>query len=617
MSYEKDIFDKYIPLFGMKDDYRIRYMIHKYNNEYKVHHPHDVKYNYDSFPTGLTINPKFIDSIKTDAYALNEWGYLFDNIICYIICVSTGNTTVFNTIMEHYPTKPDKFTVTEAQSLRNSILKKLDNDCIDDKRFCIIKKILNTLFKVRVSGVVESFLNGSGNISENVYTNEWVVFSLYEFYHDFKYTHKTCQYYTENHFKYYKEEGYIADRLTESMRTTSKEERVSSMLDDKKRDELEEQIYYRQNPGGKIYNSSTTPNKLEDFHKFAEGELCTNVIKDADPDECRQYLLKCLIGKGIPKCKQFLINSTFWGKTREEIRNMNPELALETLKAFGFKKKKEYDDVAKRFLYKVIQVELWLQNMRKETPVTDLSDPEYKNIVDNNNLKKYLNMVVIKVNANPTILNPEYLGASAEQMPGIPTYRPYNNRFRNMGIPLTYKRMNSFQLDGIRAALEPRFIIRTGMPFRMRGGGDVVEEKAKMGKYAHALLYQQYVSLLHALRRHGKTISNADSETISKLLTQLQRTEEKLSNAISYIEKYSNLVNNQPSQNFEETVSLDDMEQILSKQKVYFTRVEKQQTNLVSIMQSILLALSDKTKLPKAPSMPTPPPMTESELLPL
>ena len=602
----KNMFDEYVPLFGMKGDDRIRYMIHKYNEEYNKTTPSGSRYNYSPFPTGEL--PSFIKDL-TSPESTKEWKVLFNNIYCFNNHVLNGNEDVFKTYIGNYKPVNPTFTIVKAVELRKYLLKKLELDCRRNNNYRIIKKILNTLYKCGTT----PFIDDSEAISSSAHTTNWTMnASLYAWDID-----DCTEKYVKKDFSYYKYEEYIADKITEESRLSPRSKPLSSIFDSKE-NELEEQIYYRKELNGDIYNSSKIPNTLEsvaDLAKKGNHAVCHDAI-NADGTDCATYLRDCLVGKNITECKNFFGKKDFWIKTKEQIRNMNPELALQTLKAFGFKKTEQYDDTAKRVLYKVIPVDMWLNEINKLIETGEISSDEYNNIVKNDKLLNYLNMVVLKVNANPTILNPEYLGSCAEQTPGIPSYVSSNNRFTSMGIPLTPRRKHSFQFEGLRSALEPRFIVRTGMPFysKMYGGGvGNVEDKIKMRKYAHDVLIRQYYNLIQSLKVHGKYISENDSLKINELFDQLLKSEEKLSNVISYIEKYSNLVNTQtPSK---EIVSLDNIQQILNKQNVYFTRVGKQQNNLLSIMQSILLALSDNTtKLPRAPS---PPVVPNSTLLPL
>ena len=67
---------------------------------------------------------------------------------------------------------------------------------------------------------------------------------------------------------------------------------------------------------------------------------------------CNDYILNCLAGNNISDCQAYFASTDFWDRTSEEVQNMLPSVAVDTLNRFGFKQQMKFDS-ANRDLVKV------------------------------------------------------------------------------------------------------------------------------------------------------------------------------------------------------------------------------------------------------------------------
>ena len=118
--------------------------------------------------------------------------------------------------------------------------------------------------------------------------------------------------------------------------------------------------YYRDLTSGKLYRRGVKDDcsdavevgkGSEEFKTMMkESNNCYSLhVKDSGSNKCSDYMTKCLHGKDIKKCVEFMKDTDFWNLVEEDLKHkkVNPELAVHTLKQFQFNEKEEYDEVAK------------------------------------------------------------------------------------------------------------------------------------------------------------------------------------------------------------------------------------------------------------------------------
>lgn len=382
----------------------------------------------------------------------------------------------------------------------------------------------------------------------------------------------------------YKSFTHNLDKLATSIvkrNLTSAPDEVSSMLLDA--DEPNEQ-YHRDETNTLIENSTGKP--VDTVNKFCETTLNKSVEKHA----CAKYLDDCLKGKNIKACKAYFDKPDFWLETKKEIDSMDPDVAYRTLKAFNFEKNERYDHHAKRPLMKVVTYAKWLEILNRLVSEKTLTLQEYNNISKNDKLRGYLEFIIEKVNASPAILNPDYKGASTEQIIDTPNFLK-DTRFSTYGMERLPPRKITPSLPILRDAVRLRRVFGGILPMSMSVpmlamlGGNPFEH-LETGKYAYEPLEQEYASLLGRLLSVGKSISEPDNQTIIKLLEQLKNSEQKLRDVILTTEKYYKIITTQ-TEDPKTTIKLNHIKDFVNKRGALLQRVEKKQLNLIAIFDTI------------------------------
>jgi hypothetical protein len=161
-----------------------------------------------------------------------------------------------------------------------------------------------------------------------------------------------------------------------------------------------EQIYKRDAEGNAI-----PVGKGSEAMRAAETDKCMGTkINDTDPTskECKVVLEKCIEGTDIDMCKAFMQDPNYFKIAEGEIQKMLPDIALMVLrKVFKFNRTTNPET-------NLVEAETFGEWLLRQKTLVD--EPTFKNIQDNGKLKTYIEGLVSKVNSNPTILNPSYLG---------------------------------------------------------------------------------------------------------------------------------------------------------------------------------------------------------------
>jgi hypothetical protein len=331
----------------------------------------------------------------------------------------------------------------------------------------------------------------------------------------------------------------------------------------------------------------------------------TTAVKDADGLTCTNYINDCLTGRNIDACRDYFNSENFWDATQEEVQNMLPSVAIDTLSKFGFGQSMVYDETAKRELLKVDSVQTWLSGLDSVT-----NDNATKQSIRNNTkLKGYLENLVTLVNRNPAILNQNYSGSSNESKPWNP------NRFNYTGLgkfglkarhalPGTSQRdvelvASAINRENIRLGLRlgvPLF----GVPLTVNlvGGGVrqelAVEQLNDTDKYTSTLFNNMFNYYMNKLRSNNKDISDKDKSKIKELIKDLEKKEKQLYEVMSFVEKYSILVSLFGEDQSKGVVSIADIQKAVNARKSIFSKKVKRENDLVSVLRTIVNATQNE-----------------------
>jgi hypothetical protein len=320
--------------------------------------------------------------------------------------------------------------------------------------------------------------------------------------------------------------------------------------------------------------------------------------------DCADFFTKCIIDGGeenIENCKIYLQGTDFWARTKDEIQNMIPQVAVQILQKFGLNTISMFDNTANMMLLKFQSYSSWIKELKDNKQVTPA---EYDNIQKNDKLEGYISLVVEFVNSSPAILNVNYAGVSDEGCISHPKefegtrLRDYGLFGRKTFFPATYNQ--GLQTLNLIRNNQQHLIKLRGYPggLMMVGGGPAVTQVPKVLKNyskvaASHILRNTFNSFRLQLERKNKKLNGSDIDKIEKLLIQLKNSESKLIKAFYLLEKYNDnfdsFANNDPNKFF----NMHDLEIMQNKKDASISKVSNRQGNLISILETILNAVGD------------------------
>lgn len=318
-------------------------------------------------------------------------------------------------------------------------------------------------------------------------------------------------------------------------------------------------------------------------------------------ESCGDYLRDCLSGKDVTKCIGFLKKPDFWVQAEKEVDNMLPSIALKTLESFEFQTYTIKDDTMKMELKKVITTNEWLKTLEKmtHTTPTKISTADYIAIAANTKLIGYLNLLVKKVNQNPTLLNPSIINVKSDEQkryntkvfsgsvlgtmglqPRVPSSNLGSGTFLRLG-DMVNKSQSSTQ--GIL-----NLLLSSRIPYNLSGGSSQIDDLEKRlvteTKQTWPVFKKHYEQLLIAFQSMNKDITSKDKEEIDKLINRLKDSEIKLMQIMLMSEKYKDLIQIHGEKDGQTMLTIDHLKQFVDQRNKYFTRVANKQNNLLSVI---------------------------------
>jgi hypothetical protein len=355
----------------------------------------------------------------------------------------------------------------------------------------------------------------------------------------------------------------------------------------------DENNYYKRDEEGRLYRMKEDGTKehleiTKDFINKNNEKLkrCEGVgFKETPDGRCSEYLEKCLLGQDIEGCIKFFKKQDYWENAKEEVKAMNPLLALRTLEKFKF-----HTDTGEDGIIRMCDTATWL----KKLPGLDVNGPDIKNIRDNTKLIGYLDMLVSKINKNPSILNKEIDRRNVREPDRFKSTTLYK-----MGIkprypdsqPTSWERCASCitnHQNNIRLKLSSPYA--TTKLFGLTGGSmlQMLENKLiEEDKMTYGMLKTHFLILVEQLERNGKTLESQDKERIEQLIDDLKQKEIKLNKIMIIFEKYKELLVNHNQKDYNKNINVDHMVEFVKKRQHYFERVFKRQNDIMSIIRTL------------------------------
>jgi hypothetical protein len=327
--------------------------------------------------------------------------------------------------------------------------------------------------------------------------------------------------------------------------------------------------------------------------------------------------MECLAGKGIESCSRFLSKPDFWDEVVDEVKEMNPEVAVLLLKKLEFGKvratvsRQVYGRPNTIHITKMESVEKWLKRLEDEKK---LSPDALKSIGANSKLIGYLKLVVDKINDNLAVLNPDY-DVRHDEMRRISNDDSYLGK---SGMQHRPRRLVQYATDidaqlvrgyfqNSPANLSAGNSVRVNLPgvgvYRMTGGADpadptdpkqyYIDEEAerKLG-FTSDILSSRFDVIEKQLAARGKSISNDDREKIVELLDSLKKNEIVLNKFIIYTNAFIKLMLTAGENVGEDVLNFENLKNLVDTRSSALSKSSNKSSALINVLDTLVVAIN-------------------------
>jgi hypothetical protein len=317
---------------------------------------------------------------------------------------------------------------------------------------------------------------------------------------------------------------------------------------------------------GKTYEYGA--NDDETRKVFKASHKCYGTYVNDDGETCKKFMFEALLSQDKKAIENFLKDlkmQDFYKTATSDIKNMHPVIALRILQQFGFHKYQSYDSEAGGQLYKVEDVNHWLNTYMKKK----FTDVQVQQMIDQNDtyqILSYLDLVSQFVNANPAILNKNYSGSSEEaagkfkrseyaEKLKLDWHRPIPAR---AAVGVDFGRLRGYlQVD--RTMRQPffnqmgnQFVTPFGTPgfspnmgmVQMIGGTYTIPSFNAPGQVTGAKFLRHYLdAILVDLRAKNKTLSSTEEQRLKDHIQKLTKLEDEMIKTLAFLDEYNRLLN--------------------------------------------------------------------------
>jgi len=341
----------------------------------------------------------------------------------------------------------------------------------------------------------------------------------------------------------------------------------------------------------------------------AKNNCYTTGLKDSY--DCNTFITKCLNGTDVQACKQYMEDASFNQYSENDIKNMNPDMALTMLKSFRVPIKSVYVESVGMSLDMVASTGEWIEHLKNNhqgTGANQLKPDEIEKIAKQSSLRAHLDRMIKKINANPAILNKNYTGGSLESDPNAfvgTTFSKYGMKPKQYNVNPSAPNMSSVLAIRNTVIANRNYVSGIyGVPiigFMQRGGAELklaMEEQeggAAVQINAAGLLERQFDAFLANLKAHNKALDANDTAHVKSLIGELKTLEQKLNKASEYTDKYMKLIGVFGQQHNATIFDLNNLQKFVDKRNNYFERVNKKQDSLFDILSALANANQKET----------------------
>lgn len=355
-------------------------------------------------------------------------------------------------------------------------------------------------------------------------------------------------------------------------------------------------------PDGKRVRDGTDIYKCSGFS--AKDGDCKNIVEFlmGKTNASGENELKSLIEELIDNKSE---NKKIFAETlREKVKELHPVLVARVLEYLGFKSRSVYDVTAGRNLNKIESVHEWLKaNIQKSQYKFEGTSKITGS--DNEILCLYLDFLVQFLNANPSILNKGYDGATNETVgkveltdyakqlgikePQATTKINYPLVFGRMRQHLLIQRPNMLEINnnGWHRVFNPDMVFRG-----VQAGGAPVCQKLIRDMHTNgveagsALFRKLFNSLINDLRLRGKTLDSTDKANIEKKFDSMKKLEDELIKTLCYYDMARNAMD-AFGDTSNQTVTDRQLQQVVDRAQTIMDRQNGQYTNVINYMEKL------------------------------
>jgi hypothetical protein len=343
-------------------------------------------------------------------------------------------------------------------------------------------------------------------------------------------------------------------------------------------------------------------------------------VKQNSKNTCYDYISKCIKGNytDIKACKQFMQDPNFWDVVPKEVNEMLPPIVEDTLNSFGF------EITNKNGLRVYESVGSWSQKLDQK----GLDDNELNNIRKNTKLTQYLEMLVSKINSNPSILNKEYNAGTGYVFDPIDhsnRFSSWSLSFRGLRPRIIFEKNPDNNINIIRQAtllntsllslrafannrvtfvpgtgLVIRGVPMNGMSFgrfstQVGGRSAVVKMVSPISAYDDNANIRENNSIIKGLlttaekmlQSKGQSFDSFTKQQLEEHLENHRKTEQKLIKAIRYADRYIDLLNVYQEYDTENVLSMEHIKKFVDARERYFDKTIGKQNDLLSAIERI------------------------------
>jgi hypothetical protein len=299
-------------------------------------------------------------------------------------------------------------------------------------------------------------------------------------------------------------------------------------------------VRYARDANGKL-RQVNEDGKLDMSRDFEEGELETALNRTApncastgiDNTDCN-FVYKCLLSgkpETLAECLDKLKNADMFAVARKEVAIMNPKVAVQLLRTFGFKPRREAGS-------NVVLPPTFDEWSGKLSRTVDTTTAEA--IRGNKKLMEYLRAVVDMVRANPAIINTDLKNgvlSDFAKKTGLSVFRnPFPERTVHESVVdgLLFAPTQVAQSMQLPLALQIANVSgRVRNPF-MVGGGNVECPTGDSLKQAFNMIFAE-------MEKNGKVLIDSDKARINSTIDKLKKLESNLMQLMDDAKLFSKL----------------------------------------------------------------------------